>query len=98
MSTYSPYARASCEYHTNSGLTATSAAHTIAARRPASSRPIAHATGTVAMPASAVGRRSATSPVPSTRESAHSSTYHSGGVFSLCTIERSVAPGSGAGR
>ena len=43
------------------------------------------------MPASAEGRRSATSPVPSTRESAQTITYHSGGVFSVCTTERSVA-------
>ena len=85
MSTNNPYARASCEYQTNSGLTATNAAQPIATRRAdvSSSRPIAHATGTVAIPASAEGSRSATSPVPSTRESAHSITYHSGGVFSL---------------
>ena len=38
-------------------------------RRPASSLPIAQATGTSAIPASAEGRRSATAPVPSTRES-----------------------------
>ncbi len=43
------------------------------------------------MPASAEGQRSATSPVPNTRASAHAITYHSGGVFSVCTTERSVA-------
>ena len=92
MSTNSSYARASCEYQTNSGFTATNAAVAIAvARRPVSSRPIAHATGTVATPAIADGRRSATSPLPSTRESAHATRYHSGGEFSLCTIARSVA-------
>ena len=45
VNTNSAYARASCEYHTNSGLTATSAATAIAARRPASSRPIAQRDG-----------------------------------------------------
>ena len=43
-------------------------------------------------PASAEGRRSATSPVPNTRDQPQISTYHSGGVFSRCTTERSVAP------
>jgi hypothetical protein len=44
------------------------------------------------MPASAESRRKATTPLPSTRETPHSSTYHSGGVFSLCTTLWSVAP------
>src|SRR3984893_8141869 len=91
VSTNSAYGRASWEYQTNSGLTATSAPASNAARRPANSRPIAHATGTVAIPASAEGSRRATSPVPSTRESAHAIRYHSGGEFSLWTIARSVA-------
>ncbi len=76
----------------SSGFTATNSAVATATRRPASSRPTAHATGTVAMPASAESRRSATSPVPSTRVKAHSSTYHTGGEFSVCATECSVAP------
>ena len=92
VSANSAYTRASCEYHTNSGLTATSAAQASAQRRPASSRPIAHATATVAIPASAEGRRSATSPSPNRRTSSHASRYHSGGEFSVCTTLCSVAP------
>ena len=94
-STNSEYTRASCEYHTNSGFTATSAAAISAARRPQSSRPIAHATGTVAIPASADGSRSANAPSPSTRTSTHSSRYHRGGEFSVCTIALSVAESDG---
>src|SRR5262249_25962559 len=90
---------ASWEYQTSSGLAATRAAARIAARRPdwrpLSSRAIPQATGTVAIPASAEGRRRATSPAPATRDQAQTPRYHSGGVFAGGTNERQVAPRRG---
>ena len=59
--------------------------------RPASSRPIAQATGTVATPASAESRRSATAPRAEHARVAHAIRYHSGGVFSVCETACSVA-------
>src|SRR5206468_11793219 len=66
VSTSSPYARASCEYQTSSGLAAAAAAASSAARRDTSRAPIAYATGTVAVPNSADSERMPASEVPKT--------------------------------
>ena len=65
-STSSAYARASCEYQTMYGLTATSAAAPSPAARDTSARPAHHATGIVAVPNSADSDRMPTSPLPNT--------------------------------
>ncbi len=63
-STSSAYARASCEYQTKIGLTATSPAATSAARSSTNRRAVAKASGTVAVPIRADSDRIATSLVP----------------------------------
>ena len=60
----SAYERASCEYQTRNGLTASSPAATRAAGRDTNLRAVHQATGIVAVPISAESDRSPTSLVP----------------------------------
>src|SRR5436853_3741833 len=70
----SAYERASCEYQTRKGLTATIAAASTPARRETSVAAAPYATGTVAVPTSAESERSPASPKPKIRVHGHART------------------------
>src|SRR5690242_9424510 len=86
------YARASCEYQTRNGFTATNAAARTPAQREKSSRALTKAIGTSAIPASVDSDRSPTSPLPNTWAHAQISTKYNGGVVSTCATVPSIPP------